>query len=170
MRLLLPWVPLEVRFALTTLPGMGNDLIIASKSMRDHLAIDVLATLKDGTVREATTNMSADDVVRAAVESREDHLRSERISKLGPVQATLGSMQVEADKQALPEARNGIKDALIVRGPAMFMDPSEERLAGVKALQGTLAATIAAGMDPVAVKRLSLVVLETLGEAFRRER
>lgn len=32
--------------ALTVLPGMDDVLIFRSKSMRDHLAIHVLATLK----------------------------------------------------------------------------------------------------------------------------
>lgn len=38
-----------------------------------------------------------------------------------------------ADKQTLPEARDDIKDALIARGPAMFMDPTEEWVVRVKA-------------------------------------
>lgn len=45
-------------------------------------------------------------------------------------------MQVAADKQALSEARDEIQNSLIARGPATFMDPSEERVARVEVLQG----------------------------------
>lgn len=96
------------------------------------------------------------------------YFRTERISKFGPVQVTLEGMQVAANNLALPEARDNIMHALIARGPAMFMDPSEERAARMKALQGALEAGTAPGLDLLAVKRLGLVVkgtrLDALGE------
>lgn len=77
-------------------------------------------------------------------------------------------MQVADGKQGFSEARDGIKDALVARGHAMVLDPSEERAIRVEGLQGALEAEIAAGMDPVEVKPLSLLVLETWLDAFGR--
>lgn len=65
----------------------------------------MLATPKDKLVKGFATKVSPDEIVRAAMESREDHLRSEVMSNLSPVQVTLDGLRFVADKQALPEVR-----------------------------------------------------------------
>lgn len=46
--------------------------------------------------------------------------------RFGPMEVTLEGMQVVANRQALPEPFDVAKETLIARGPAMFMNPSEE--------------------------------------------
>lgn len=58
--------------------------------------------------------------------------------KLDQVMVTLEGMRTAGDRRALPEAYGKIKEALVARGPAMFMEPVEEREALQKVLEVTI--------------------------------
>lgn len=72
-------------------------------------------------------------------------------------------MMVEADRQASPEARDDIDEALISRSPARLRNPCEERASRVEALQGALEIEMAVEIYPAVVNRLGLEILETRG-------
>lgn len=161
--------PVEVKLALlAVLLGVGDMLNIVSKYMRNRQGIDVRATLKNKLLKQAATRVVHDEVARTVLEHRKDYLRSKRMSKLGPVQVTLEGMRVAADKQIPPEAGHDVREEPIDRVAEMYTNPPEERAVRVEALEGAQEIVMAAGTDNVMVKRLSLVVLDTRVDAFRR--
>ena len=167
--ILTPWAPVEVTLSLAVLPGIDDVLIIGSKSMRERLGVEIMASLKDSIVRKTSDrSISPDEMAEVAVATKEAQTVQSRLSKLGPVGVTLEGMRAAGDRMALPEAQDDIREALIARGPAMFMHPAEESEARIEALHKALETAVLVGMDPEAVKRLCQVVLDTRVDAFRR--
>lgn len=76
-------------------------------------------------------------------------------------------MWAAENSNALRDAHNGIRRALIARGLAIFME-SEQRAARGEALQRALEMAMAVGVDPLVVSWLSGLVLDTRMDAFGR--
>lgn len=71
------------------------------------------------------------------------------------------------NSDAFLDAHNGIRRALIARGPAILM-ASEKRTARREAFQRALEIAMAVGMDPLVGSRLSGLVLDIRMDAFGR--
>lgn len=131
-----------------------------------------MATFKGNAAgdNDITAVISPHDVAKVAVAPPEERLEKEKTLQLGRVTATLDGMRVAEDGKASPEACGYIKEALVARGGAMFMDPGEERRARVQALQSIPEAAVTDGIGPAAVMRLRRLVVETSSDAFWRAR
>lgn len=130
----------------------------------------VMTTLKDNAAGDdgITAVISPHDVDKIAVAPPEERLEEEKTLQLGQVTATPDGMRVAEDGKASPEPCEDIKEVLIARGGAMFMDPSEERGTRVEALQSIPEAAMMDGIGPTAVMRLRRLVIETSVDAIWR--
>lgn len=85
---------------------------------------------------------------------------------------TLEELQAMAEKAGLPKPGDEIREALVDRGPPVFVRPGEECQVRVEVLQNALGDAIHAGMEPKCLRRLSWLVLDQkkmLGRALTRD-
>lgn len=105
-------------------------LIIGSKSMRERLGIDAMASWRDTVLNrlsEDTGVLSADQVAQAALDRRNIEVEQQRMAQVGQVAVALEGMQAVAVKARLLEPKDETREALDARGPAMFNARPESR-------------------------------------------
>ena len=152
---------LSFRVAFVVLPGSDDVLIIGSKTLREKLHIDVVQAFNErvsavGEVFAAVDPASHADVATSSVR---------RVS--GPGLTLQGMLQAQVEAN-LPEPPDEFCEALVSRGPAMFMEAGEEVAARREALEGALCAAVEAGLSERYVAELEEIVLGECFGAFRR--
>lgn len=83
-----PWAPVVIKLAPAVLPGDNGVLIIDSKSMREHLGIDAMSSLRHTVLNRSSDEtyiLSADQVVQAALDGRNADIEEQRTVQVGQV-------------------------------------------------------------------------------------
>ena len=152
-----PWGPVVISFAFAVIPGTDSVLILGSKTLREKMGIDVMASLKS----------KAQGGDRSSGDMPEDVSSRGGIS-LRRVAVTMKGMQAVGKVAAAMEPWDEFVEDVVARGPAMFMDVGDEVNARREALMAAVDATLEAGLPSDAETRLRDPLLGTLLDGFRR--
>lgn len=93
------------------LPGIDNELMIGSKSLRERLGVAFATSLKENIVR------SPDEMGDVAVATKEAQFTKDRVSQVMVASEAIGTA---GDRRALPEDRDEIKETLVAVYPDVF--------------------------------------------------
>ena len=143
--------------AFAVIPGTDSVLILGSKTLREKLGIDVMASLKG----------KAQGGDRSSGDMPEDVDSRGGIS-LRRVAVTMKGMQAAGKVAAAMEPRDEFVEDVVARGPAMFMEVGDEVIARREALMAAVDAALEAGLPSDAETRLRDLLLGPLFDGFRR--
>ena len=152
-----PWGPGVMFTAFAVIPGTDSVLIVGSKTLREKLGIDVMASLKG----------KAQGGDRSSGDIPEDVGSRDGIS-LRRVAVTMKGMQAAGKVAAAMEPRDEFVEDVVARGPAMFMEVGDEVIARWEALMAAVDAALEAGLPSDAETRLRDLLLGPLFDGFRR--
>ena len=138
-----PWGPVVISTAFAVIPGTYSVLILGSKTLREKLGIDVMASFKSkaqggdklsGDMPEDVGSRGGISLRRAAV--------------------TMKGMQAADKVAAAMESRDEFVEDVVARGPPMFMEVGDEVIARREALMADVDAALEAGLPSDAETRL----------------
>ena len=152
-----PWGPVVISTAFAVIPGTDSVLILGSKTLREKLGIDVMASLKG----------KAQGGDRSSGDMPEDVGSRGGIS-LRRVAVTMEGMQAAGKLAAAMEPRDEFVEDVVVRGPAMFMEVGDEVIARREAQMTAVDAALEAGLPSDPETRLRDILLGPLFDDFHR--
>ena len=137
-----PWGPVVISTAFVVIPGTDSVLILGSRTLREKLGIDAMASLKgkaQGGDRSGG-NMPEDVGSRGGISLRRVAVRMKDMQAAGKVAAAM-------------ESRDEFVEDVVTRGPSMFMEVSNEVIACREALMVAMDAALEAGLSSDAETR-----------------
>ena len=152
-----PWDPVVISTVFAVIPGTDSVLILGSKTLREKLVIDVMASLKS----------KAQGCGRLSGDMPEDVDSRGGIS-LRRVAVTMKGMRAAGKVAAATKPRDEFVEDVVARGPATFMEVGDEVIARREALMAAVDAALEAGLPSDAETRLRDLLLGPLFDGFRR--
>ena len=143
---LTPWGQVSVRLAVAVLPGGDDVLILGSKTLREQLNINVMDGLMAKVMGPGIPGAGGQEELARRLGG---HVSIRLVS------LALDAVQEIVDLEtAVGEEDESRTDALLARGPAMVMEPENERGLRLEAPQAALARVADEGMPPVKLHQL----------------
>ena len=152
-----PWGLVVISTVFAVIPGTDSALILGSKTLREKLGSDVMASLKGKAQSgdRSSGDMPEDVGSRGGISFR-------------CVAVTMKGIQAAGNVAAATEPRDEFVEDVVVRGLAVFMEVDNEVITRREALMAAVDAALEAGLPSDAETRLCDLLLGPMFDGFRR--
>ena len=152
-----PWGPVVISTVFAVISGTDSVLILGSKTLREKLVIDVMASLK--------SKAHGCDRLSGGMPGDVDSCGGISFRR---VAVKMKGMQAAGKVAAATEPRDEFVEDVVARGPATFMEVGDEVTARREALMAAVDAALKGGLPSDAETRLRDLLLGPLFDGFRR--
>lgn len=123
------WAPVLIDLALAVYPGDDGESTIRSSGMTERLDLYVMSSLRDTVLRSSNKVkevLSWDHITQGALGRRNAEVMQQKTVQDAQVAVALEGMQAANRKARLPGPNEEIRNAIVSRGPAMFIPSGVE--------------------------------------------